>query len=431
MSTIRGRSAIWPLAALVSLAASTPAGAQPASYASRLYDGSYALIIGVSQYDARKWAPLPRIPAEADRLAGVLKAQGFAVTRVTGRADARAVKGAIEQFINDHGYQPKARLLIFFAGHGYTLRDGQMGYIVPSDAAHPSDDERGFLRSAIPMQQFDTWARQMDARHVMFIFDSCFSGTIFLTRSGAMPDARPLDRILAERARVFLTAGSADQPVPAQSVFTPLLIRGLQGEADVNRDGLITGTELGLWIQQQADLFASNQTPQFGKVRDPDLERGDIVFESDTKSAATLSPLSRNPTGSVPPATPSNRSAAPVVPARAPFVGSFVTSGWVEDDGSRYYWSLDITQSSIVATAWLPDNPAPKAQSTCEWLDRPEPMFVCASLPGRRRIAHADPKMEEQLNLMLFALSLTPDGKGIVVREPRDGAIRIKAFVRR
>jgi caspase domain-containing protein len=417
-------------AALMVVAAPTPVGAQPASEVSRLYDGSYALLIGVSQYDARKWAPLSRIPGEIDRLSAVLVSHGFRVTPVTGRADARAVKGAIEKFINDYGYQPKARLVVFFAGHGYTRRDGQMGYIVPSDAPHPTDDERGFLRTAIAMQQFDTWARTVEARHVMFIFDSCFSGSIFLTRGSAARDPRPLSRILAEPARLFLTAGGSTDTVPAESVFTPLLVRGLQGEADTNRDGLITGTELGLWVQQESIAFDSNQTPLFGKVRNPDLERGDIVFAGHP----TVSPPAVTPP---PPPAPAPNAR----PMRAPFVGTFAARGWVDDDGTTREWTLTVTDTGIDVlarekraardTSSRSSGEYIDTKATCEWLDRPEPVFLCSRLPGRKRIPHADPTMEQQINMMLFMFAPGPGPDTILVREPRDGKIHVTEFTRR
>jgi hypothetical protein len=57
-----------------------------------------------------------------------------------------------------------------------------------ADAPSPSDDEQGFLGKAIPMGQFNAWARQMEALHVLFVFDSCFSGSIFVSRGAAAPD---------------------------------------------------------------------------------------------------------------------------------------------------------------------------------------------------------------------------------------------------
>jgi tetratricopeptide (TPR) repeat protein len=152
------------------------------------------------------------------------------------------------------------------------------------------------------MDQVESWAKQVDAKHVLFVFDSCFSGTIFKQRSGK---EKPLyiQSVMNKPVRQFLTAGDADQRVPAKSVFTPLFIRALEGEADViNRDGYVTGNELGNYLKQNLSEYTKTQTPQFGTIRDPDLDQGDIVFR------ALNTPLPRPMVNPSPVGTNSNRS---------------------------------------------------------------------------------------------------------------------------
>jgi len=72
--------------------------------------------------------------------------------------------------------------LFYFAGHGHTLKKsygGNVGYIVPADAPLPDCDRGGFMQKAISMESFNTYARNMDAKHALFLFDSCFFGSIF------------------------------------------------------------------------------------------------------------------------------------------------------------------------------------------------------------------------------------------------------------
>ena len=92
------------------------------------------------------------------------------------------MSNGIKDFIDDYGYRQNNRLVIFFAGHGYT-RQQTKGYLVPVDAPDPIVDEQGFLKAALSMEQINSWATQMEAKHVLFVFDSCFSGTIFKQRS--------------------------------------------------------------------------------------------------------------------------------------------------------------------------------------------------------------------------------------------------------
>jgi len=46
---------------------------------------------------------------------------------------------------------------------------------------------------------------------------------------------------------------------------------------DLNGDGYVSGTELGLYLQEKVPQH-SNQNPQYGKIKDYELTRGDFIF---------------------------------------------------------------------------------------------------------------------------------------------------------
>ena len=239
------------------------------------YGASYALLIGASAY-THGWPSLNSVGPEIDKVRQLLEKKGFGVTSVVN-PNGDELKEAFERFLDEYGYEPSNRLLVFFGGHGYTRDNGNKGYLVPVDAPNPTVDERGFLRRAYAMTDLIAIARRMEANHALFLFDSCFSGTIFKTR--ALPD-RPdvISQLTSKPVRQFITAGDAGEEVPARSVFTPAFIDSLEyGLGDLNSDGFVTGTELGLYLQSKVPQHA-NQTPQFGKINDYDLSRGDFVF---------------------------------------------------------------------------------------------------------------------------------------------------------
>jgi hypothetical protein len=240
-----------------------------------LYKDSYALLIGVSDYTAG-WPDLESIPGELAAVEKVLRIFGFNVVTHLNTNRSK-LEDAFQDFINDYGFEPQNRLLFFFSGHGETRLDGRKGYLVPSDAPVPAKDEKGFLKKALPMSQILAWARLIESKHVLFLFDSCFSGTVFKQKS--LPEMPPhISMLTAEPVRQFITAGSAGEAVPANSVFTPAFIDGLEhGLADLDKDGYITGTELGVYLQGKVPLHV-RQTPQFGKISDYELSRGDFVF---------------------------------------------------------------------------------------------------------------------------------------------------------
>jgi len=239
------------------------------------YSGSYALLIGESDYTAG-WPDLQNIPFELKQVEQVLTEQGFTVTKVIN-SNAAQLKNAFSTFISRHGYDANNRLLFYYSGHGYTRNHGKKGYLVPTDAPDPRKDEKGFLRKSLNMSQILAWSREMEAKHALFLFDSCFSGTIFKAR--ALPAIPPqISAMTARPVRQFITAGSAGETVPARSVFTPAFVDGIKyGQADLNNDGYISGTELGLYLQQEVPQHA-RETPQYGKISDYDLSRGDFIM---------------------------------------------------------------------------------------------------------------------------------------------------------
>ncbi len=241
----------------------------------QIYSGSFALLIGVSRYTAG-WPNLESVPQELERMRQALLDHQFHVTTVTDPT-SDSLQNAVKRFIDNFGFDPNNRLIIFFSGHGHSRANGTKGYLVPADAPDPRADTLGFLRKAVGMSQVLEWSRRIEAKHALFVFDSCFSGTVFKTK--ALPQVPPhISDLTARPVRQFISAGSAGEEVPAKSVFVPSFIRALNGEGDFNRDHFVTGTELGMYLHQKVLSYRTGQTPQYGKIRDPDLDVGDIVF---------------------------------------------------------------------------------------------------------------------------------------------------------
>jgi uncharacterized caspase-like protein len=256
------------------------AGAEPAAKVlpSTGYANSWAIVIGVDDYP--KWPKLQHAVRDAKGVrASLIEKFGFAPERVVTLENAAATRSGILAAFHEqlaHGVQKNDRIFVFFAGHGATrhLSSGRdLGYIVPFD----SDPEQ-FATDAIPMTEIQNIAESLNAKHVLFVMDACYSG-LGLTRGGGQ-SAYLRDN--AKRVgRQMLTAGGADQLVSdggpnGHSIFTWTLLQGLAGKGDLNGDGLITATELAAYVAP-AVAGVSNQTPAFGSL--PGSEGGDFVFE--------------------------------------------------------------------------------------------------------------------------------------------------------
>ena len=241
-----------------------------------LYKDYHALVVGISNYE--KWPDLPNAVKDAKEVATNLEQFGFEVKLVLNPS-SREMKSALTEVVYGMGNQKNRALLIYFAGHGETLElaDGtQLGYIIPRDCPLKMKDPMGFDEKAVSMKEMEILALKVKSKHLLMVFDSCFSGSIFnLVR------AAPLD--ISEKSampvRQFITAGGAGEQVPDQSVFKVVFLNGIAGDADLNGDGYVTGSELGMHLQEKVVNYSrGGQHPQYGKINNPKLDRGDFIF---------------------------------------------------------------------------------------------------------------------------------------------------------
>jgi len=252
-----------------------------------LYLKSKALVIGNDAYDGRSWPTLSNGVRDAEQVAKGLAAQGFEVT-LKKNLKSDELDHTLKNFFIYEGAEQNSRLLIWFAGHGDTI-DGE-GYIVPVDAPSPQNDAR-FRDKAISLRRFGEYMREARARHVLAIFDSCFSGSVFNVARSLPPPAITL--ATTQPVREFISSGDAEQQVSDDGTFRRLFLDALAGkepQADANGDGYVTGTELGLFLHQKVtDLTNNRQTPRYGKLNALGYDRGDFVFQVGKLDAPTNS----------------------------------------------------------------------------------------------------------------------------------------------
>ena len=152
-----------------------------------------------------------------------------------------------------------------------------LGYLVMIDAPVPEKDPMGFRFSSVDMQVIVTEAKMIQSQHVLFMFDSCFSGSILNLRERVVPEA--ISASISLPVRQFITAGRANEPVPDHSIFKQAFLDLLEGrDKEPIPDGYITGEELGLYLKNKVPEYNPMQHPQYGKVKDIRLDKGDFVF---------------------------------------------------------------------------------------------------------------------------------------------------------
>ena len=245
----------------------------------QLYGGSYALVIGNGNYQ-KGWDRLKGAVSDAREVAEALEKHGFEVTL---RTDVTKDEFDREfgQFAVDHGRDKDNRLLFYYAGHGYTEKMAtgeELGYIVMVDTPTPETDPVGFDVKSVDMVSVATRAKKLNVRHVLFMFDSCFAGSILNLREKITPES--ISDNIRYPVRQFITAGRADEPVPDYSVFKQAFLDLIERrDKEPIPDGYITGEELGLYLKTKVPEYNPNQHPQYGKIKDPKLDKGDFVFQ--------------------------------------------------------------------------------------------------------------------------------------------------------
>ncbi len=253
---------------------------------SEFYKSSWAVVIGINEYD--EWPKLSYAVNDAVAIRDVLTEKyGFKPDNIFTLFNKDANRDSITELLGDtladpQKVKPDDRVFIFYAGHGMTrkLPSGRdLGYIIPVDAALDK-----FHTRSISMTHLRDFSEMIPAKHVYFVMDSCYSG-IALTRSGSpAKHGAYLEEITKRNARQILTAGGADQEVAdggpgGHSIFTWTLLQGLNGSADLDKNNIITASELGAFVAPAVSA-ASNQTPAFGNM--VGSEGGDFVFELET-----------------------------------------------------------------------------------------------------------------------------------------------------
>lgn len=266
---------------------------------------SLAVVIGINQY-FKNITPLETAVNDAEKLANLLEEKyNYQVLLLLDKAATQSrLNDLLTTFTErklllangkEVQLQKNDRLLFYFAGHGTPLdaendTDKPTGYLIPQDG------QRDDSNTWISMARLHDSLSELPCRHLLLILDCCFAGT-FRWAAGHREVMRrqklyreSYERYLSNRVQQVITSAAhdetaADSTYPfgrrekedsGHSPFAEVLIRGLNGEADYTKDGVITASEL--WVYLENELFKKNtkQTPELGWFKRHD--KGHYIF---------------------------------------------------------------------------------------------------------------------------------------------------------
>lgn len=233
----------------------------------KLNYGKYlALIIGNDNYTELK--PLKNAGNDADALASLLKSKyGFEVEilKDANREDTLKAMAQIRKKATKND-----NVLIYYAGHGWLEESTDDGFWLPINSS--MDEETNW----IPNTDIIRSINRMEAKHVLVVADSCFSGTLTRGVSISERNSNFIEKIVNKKSRTVLTSGGlepvSDVGAYGNSIFASVLLSILR-----ENQGVIDGSTLFNMLREKV-VINSDQTPEYGNIRKAGHDGGDFLF---------------------------------------------------------------------------------------------------------------------------------------------------------
>lgn len=230
-------------------------------------------MIGINQY--KHWQSLRRARLDAEKVAAVLGGT-YGFTDLRTLYDSEATRENILRVLRKLTKELTAAdaLLVYFAGHGYNDKLLQKGYWVPSEAREEVEREPA-VGEWLPNTELHEHVRAMQARHVLVVSDSCFSGTLL---RGGKADLSGRDntiyrKIIAQPSRWCLTSGDLES-VPDESVFARKFLNLLE----YPQQPVFSVQDIGVWIRKEVAADGGTE-PRCKQIQDPSgSSNGEFVF---------------------------------------------------------------------------------------------------------------------------------------------------------
>jgi hypothetical protein len=184
------------------------------------------------------------------------------------KADAAEILVTFKNWLPTRVKSGSTDVYVFYSGHGLPSEDGSSLFFLPHEA------NRDLLeRTAISQKEIVDAIQRTSPKSVTMFIDSCYSGQ---SRTGEtlLASARPISIVAKETSSfppnfTVISASAPDQissssPELKHGIFSYYLMRGMEGEADSNKDGQITVAEMQTYLSAQVprQAMSMNRTQQ-------------------------------------------------------------------------------------------------------------------------------------------------------------------------
>jgi len=225
----------------------------------------FAILIGVKDYSKESgFKKLPYAIRDVNEIKNTLiKHFNFDEDNIFTLHNKEATKENIEALLTEtitDRIKKSDRLFIFFSGHGYQremANSEKSAYIVPYGVKHKTN-----YSNMIDLDQIvdNQYFKYIKAKQILIVLDSCYSGNIVdLTKKNGDLKDDTIELIkdkLNLYGRDIITAGSSGQDTVMgskwdnHSILTYYFLKAIrEGEADYNRNGVVSLGELEVYLQ--------------------------------------------------------------------------------------------------------------------------------------------------------------------------------------
>ena len=251
--------------------------------AASLFAGdSYALLVGVKQYDKKQFNPLKFSEDDVTVLAEQLQKVGFKkdnivlMTQSTGAQtiDLLPTRDRIGTQFNTllKELQPEDTLLVVFSGHGVQFKEDSSQYFCPADAQL---ENKNSLISIKGIYSALSNSAKCRAKNKLLIVDACRNEPISAAGKSAKGidlDAIGVDRKAPPQGLAAIYSCSQNEiswehPDLKHGVFLYHVIQAFGGEGDLDKDGELSLQELTQFTVKNTQRFVRRefnlpQTPE-------------------------------------------------------------------------------------------------------------------------------------------------------------------------
>lgn len=229
------------------------------------------LPIAIDKYKDSTLPTLNNAKIDTERFINVITEKyGFEIFK-EALFDQKATRNCILERLNTLSTEstPEDEIIIYFAGHGTINQKTKKGYWIPYDA-------NGSIGDYIPNSSIIDAIEGIDAKHILLISDSCFSGTFLSqTRAGRSNSYHKLSQL---KSRWVLSSGRvevvSDGPPGVGSPFAVSLNKYLEN----NNNQYFSAVELFVAVQKETGSL-TNQQPIFAHLAGVGHENGQLVFQ--------------------------------------------------------------------------------------------------------------------------------------------------------